>query len=87
LPLDHYQLNKFSDLEDGNWRELSEVITDLYDDTLTYPNQATPTDDLNNLGTEAARTPNLTPGSVIFSGRNNSGLQVGNSSGPINWRK
>ncbi|TGO31109.1 hypothetical protein BPAE_0001g00030 [Botrytis paeoniae] len=31
LPLDHYQLNKFSDPEDGNWRQLSEVITDLCD--------------------------------------------------------
>jgi hypothetical protein len=37
LPLDHYQFNKFSDPEDGNWRELSEVITDLCDDILTCP--------------------------------------------------
>lgn len=90
LPLDHYQLNKFSDPEDGNWRELSEVITNLCDDALTYPNQATDTkDDRKNLGTEAARTQSLTPGSssVVFSGSNNSGLQIGNSSGSINWGK
>ncbi|EDN93035.1 hypothetical protein SS1G_08900 [Sclerotinia sclerotiorum 1980 UF-70] len=31
LPLDHYQLNKFSDPKDGNWRELSDVITNLCD--------------------------------------------------------
>ena len=33
LPLDHYQLNKFSDPEDGNWKQLSGVITDLCDNT------------------------------------------------------
>ncbi|PQE28653.1 And nb-arc domain-containing protein [Rutstroemia sp. NJR-2017a WRK4] len=26
-PLDHYELNKFSDPKDGNWRKLSGVIT------------------------------------------------------------
>ncbi|KAJ8058482.1 hypothetical protein OCU04_012670 [Sclerotinia nivalis] len=34
LPLDHYQLNKFSDPKDGNWRELSDVITNLCDSAL-----------------------------------------------------
>lgn len=29
LPLDHYQLNKFSDPEDGNWQRLCGVISDL----------------------------------------------------------
>ncbi|PQE28651.1 vegetative incompatibility het-e-1 protein [Rutstroemia sp. NJR-2017a WRK4] len=74
LPLDHYQLNKFSDPEDGNWRELSEVIADLCDNTLIHSNQATK-DDTNALEPEATiGTQKLTPPAtgVVFSGSNNS---------------
>lgn len=74
-PLDHYELNRFSDPQDGNWRKLSEVIADL----CISARQGTKahTDSRSNLEPEATRPRNLTPPpamGVVFSGSNNSGI-------------
>ncbi|KAM3074501.1 hypothetical protein ACMFMG_002697 [Clarireedia jacksonii] len=86
-PLDHYDLNKFSDPKDGNWRKLSGVIADL----CISARQGTEAheDSRSNLEPEAIRPQNLTPPDrgVVFSGSNNSGMQVGNNSGSITWGK
>ncbi|PQE05350.1 vegetative incompatibility het-e-1 protein [Rutstroemia sp. NJR-2017a BVV2] len=71
-PLDHYELNKFSDPKDGNWRKLSGVIADLCisarQGTKAYE------DSRNNLEPGATRFQSLTPPAmgVFFSGSNNS---------------
>jgi hypothetical protein len=75
-PLDHYELNKFSDPKDGNWRKLSGVIADL----CISARQGTKAheDSRSNLEPGATRSRNLTPPAmgVVFSGSNNSGMQV-----------
>ncbi|PQE18240.1 vegetative incompatibility het-e-1 protein [Rutstroemia sp. NJR-2017a BBW] len=65
-PLDHYELNKFSDPKDGNWRKLSWVIADL--------SIKAREDSRSNLEPGAIRSQNLTPPAmgVVFSGSNNS---------------
>ncbi|PQE16458.1 WD40 YVTN repeat-like-containing protein [Rutstroemia sp. NJR-2017a WRK4] len=71
-PLDHYELNKFSDPKDGNWRKLSGVIADL----CISASQGTKAreDSRSNLEPAATRSQNLTPPAmgVVFSGSNNS---------------
>ncbi|PQE16302.1 hypothetical protein CJF32_00006175 [Rutstroemia sp. NJR-2017a WRK4] len=75
-PLDYYELNKFSDPKDGNWRKLSWVIADL----CVSASQGTKEreDSRNNLKSGvtsgATRSQNLTPPDrgVVFSGSNNS---------------
>ncbi|KAJ8067041.1 hypothetical protein OCU04_004421 [Sclerotinia nivalis] len=39
LLLDHYQLNKFSDPKNGNWRELSDIITNICDNAHQLTNR------------------------------------------------
>ncbi|PQE27705.1 WD40 YVTN repeat-like-containing protein [Rutstroemia sp. NJR-2017a WRK4] len=71
-PLDHYELNKFSDPKDGNWRKLSEVIADLC--ISASQGIKAYTDSRSNLEPGATRSQNLTPPAmgVVFSGSNNS---------------
>ncbi|PQE16118.1 WD40 YVTN repeat-like-containing domain protein [Rutstroemia sp. NJR-2017a BBW] len=70
-PLDHYELNKFSDPQDGNWRKLSGVIADL----CISARQGTKAheDSRSNLEPAATRSQNLTPPDrgVVFSDQEN----------------